>query len=382
MHLTNNNAKRNAILVGLCKNSKQIKNIWPVHSKEESLEELNGLADTAGFSVVDSMQVYFRRINPRSFLGKGKIEELKNLVEHHKANWVVFNEDLTPSQNRNIENYLNCSVIDRCALIINIFAKHASTREAKTQVELARLNYLLPRLTGKWGHLSRQRGGIGLREVGEKQLEIDRRIIRKQIFKLKKELVSIDKERKTQRKKRSVLFKAALVGYTNAGKSTLMNVLTGSSLLVKDKLFATLDSSVRTLKVAGNPKILITDTVGLIDKLPHSLIASFKTTLDEIKYANLIIKVVDFSNPSFENHIRTTENALQELGTSNISSFWVYNKIDLVQPREALENLRNRYPENVFVSGKDGSGISIFKEKIKAYHRQYLNGSKKGEGTL
>ena len=366
MYLTDNKNKRNAILVELCWNSSSKKQAWDRHCNDESLEELTGLAKTAGYDVIEKISVKLNKVNPRSFFGKGKIDEFKDLVEQCQADWVVFNEDLTPSQNRNIENSLKCNVIDRCALIIEIFAKHARTREAKTQVELARLNYMLPRLTGQWSHLSRQRGGIGLREVGEKQLEIDRRLIQKKIFKLKKELESIDKERKIQRKNRSNLFKAALVGYTNAGKSTLMNSLTGSILLVENKLFATLDSTVRTLKTAGRPKILIADTVGLIDKLPHSLVASFKSTLDEIRYANLIIKVVDISHQSFDKHISTTQKVLQELGVSDIPSFWVFNKIDLIQEEEILANLKSRHPDSIFVSGKNSSGINLLKEKIKS----------------
>lgn len=371
MYLTNNKDKRNAILIGFCRNSSFKNQIPHRQSEDESLEELSGLADTAGYSVVERVFVKSSKTNPGFFLGKGKIEDFKNLVEQHQANWVVFNEDLTPSQNRNIENYLKCNVIDRCALIIEIFVKHARTREAKAQVELARLNYLLPRLTGQWSHLSRQRGGIGLRDVGEKQLEIDRRLIQKRIFRLKKELENIDKERKTQRKNRSELFKAALVGYTNAGKSTLMNRLTGSSMLVENKLFATLDSTVRTLKTAGKHKILITDTVGMIDKLPHSLIASFKSTLDEIRYANLIIKVVDITHSDFDRHINTTEKVILELGVSDIYSFWVFNKIDLIETEEVLANLETRYPECIFVSGKNGSGIDMFKEKIKSFCKYY-----------
>lgn len=366
MYLTDNKNKRNAILVELCWNSSLKKQAWDRHFNDESLEELTGLAKTAGYDVIEKISIKSNKVNPRSFLGKGKIDEFKDLVKQCQADCVVFNEDLTPSQNRNIENSLKCNVIDRCALIIEIFAKHARTREAKTQVELARLNYMLPRLTGQWSHLSRQRGGIGLREVGEKQLEIDRRLIQKKIFKLKKELESIDKERKTQRKNRSNLFKAALVGYTNAGKSTLMNSLTGSILLVENKLFATLDSTVRTLKTAGRPKILIADTVGLIDKLPHSLVASFKSTLDEIRYANLIIKVVDITHQSFGKHISTTQKVLQELGVSNIPSFWVFNKIDLIQEEEILANLKSRHPDSIFVSGKNSSGINLLKEKIKS----------------
>ena len=366
MYLTDNKNKRNAILLELCLNSSLKKQAWDRHFNDESLEELTGLAKTAGYDVIEKISIKSNKVNPRSFLGKGKIDEFKDLVKQCQADCVVFNEDLTPSQNRNIENSLKCNVIDRCALIIEIFAKHARTREAKTQVELARLNYMLPRLTGQWSHLSRQRGGIGLREVGEKQLEIDRRLIQKKIFKLKKELESIDKERKTQRKNRSNLFKAALVGYTNAGKSTLMNSLTGSILLVENKLFATLDSTVRTLKTAGRPKILIADTVGLIDKLPHSLVASFKSTLDEIRYANLIIKVVDITHQSFGKHISTTQKVLQELGVSNIPSFWVFNKIDLIQEEEILANLKSRHPDSIFVSGKNSSGINLLKENIKS----------------
>ncbi len=369
MYLTNNKDKKTAILVGFWKNSPQSKSkhFHCKVSSEESLEELYGLANTAGYSVVDRFSVKSDAINPRFFLGKGKVEELKNLLKNHKADWVVFNEDLTPSQGRNLENFLECAVVDRCALIIEIFARHARTREAKTQVELARLNYMLPRLAGKWAHLSRQRGGIGLREVGEKQLEIDRRLIRKRIYKLKNELEKIDRERKTQRKKRSTIFKAALVGYTNAGKSTLMNRLTGSKLPVEDKLFATLDSTVRTLKMAGRPKVLITDTVGLIDELPHSLVASFKSTLDEIRFADLIVKVVDIGHPFFERHIDTTQKVLHELGVSEIPSLWVFNKIDLVKENQFLINLENEYPESIFISGEKGVGIELIKDKIKSF---------------
>lgn len=375
MYLTNNYEKRNAILIGFYRNSSFKTPALQSHPEDESLEELSGLAKTAGYSVIEKVSVKSSNINPRFFLGKGKIEDLKNIVECHQANWVVFNEDLTPSQNRNIENYLKCNVIDRCALIIEIFVKHARTREAKAQVELASLNYMLPRLTGQWRHLSRQRGGIGLREVGEKQLEIDRRLIQKRIHRLKKELERIDKERKTQRKNRSKLFKAALVGYTNAGKSTLMNRLTGSSMQVQDKLFATLDSTVRALKAAGKHRILITDTVGLIDKLPHSLIASFKSTMDEIRHANLIIKVVDITHPRFDCHIDTTQKVLLELGVSDIHSLWVFNKIDRIDTKEVLDNLESRYPESIFVSGKNGSGIDIFKEKIQSFYPlcQYIS---------
>ncbi len=264
-----------------------------------ALEELEGLATTAYYDPVAFLTQKLTTINPKTYIGSGKVEELAQAVKHHNAEIVIFDENLSPAQNRNLENALKCNVVDRSWIILEIFRDHARTREAKTQVELAQLKYTLPRLTRMWGHLSRQRGGIGMRDVGETQIQLDRRMIRDQISKLDKKLKQIHREKQTQRKSRSNAFQVALVGYTNVGKSTLMNCLTGADTLVEDKLFATLDATVRKVKKNFPYPILLADTVGLIDKLPHDLVASFKSTLDEVRNASLLVHVVDISHPQF-----------------------------------------------------------------------------------
>lgn len=351
-----------AIVVGVCIKKRPL---WEI---EDSLNELEGLAKTADYSVCGRIIQGSGRVSPQYLIGKGKLVELLSLKKQHTARLVIFDDDLSPAQCRNLEKELECAVVDRCGLILDIFDMHARTREAKTQVQLARLKYLLPRLAGRWSHLSRQKGGIGLREVGEKQIEIDRRLVRRDITKLQAKLKSIDKERRVQRKAREEVFRAALVGYTNAGKSTLMNYLTQSKLFVEDRLFATLDACTRTLKKSAGRKILITDTIGFVEKLPHSLVASFKATLDEVRSADLLLEMIDLSHPMFEEQMAATKKVLNELNASDKPRFWVFNKIDLLKNDSLVENLKTRFPDSVFISASRGVGCDALTEKIIAFY--------------
>lgn len=333
-----------------------------------SLDELKGLATTANYDPVAELSQKLSTVNPKTFLGSGKVEELQQAVEQHQPEAVIFDAELSPGQNRNLENIFKCRVIDRSWLILEIFNDHAKSREAKTQVELARLKYALPRLTRMWGHLSRQRGGIGLRDVGETQIQLDRRLIRNEITKLERKLKLIDKEKKTQRKSRSGIYRVALVGYTNVGKSTLMNQLTGADTLVEDKLFATLDATIRKIKKNFPYPVLLADTVGLIDKLPHDLVASFKSTLDEVLEADLLIKLVDFSHPDHKRQMETVDAVLSELGAQEIDSLLVFNKIDQIADPEQLANAQQLNPQTIFISSKTGDGIDrLQKEIIRCY---------------
>ncbi len=336
-----------------------------------SLGELEGLATTANYHPVAELSQKLSTVNPKTFLGSGKVEELKQAVEQHQPEAVIFDAELSPGQNRNLEKIFGCRVIDRSWLILEIFNDHANSREAKTQVELARLKYALPRLTRMWGHLSRQRGGIGLRDVGETQIQLDRRLIRNEITKLERKLKGIDKEKKTQRKSRSGIYRVALVGYTNVGKSTLMNQLTGSDTLVADKLFATLEATIRKIKKNFPYPVLLADTVGLIDKLPHDLVASFKSTLDEVREADLLIKLVDFSHPDHKRQMETVDEVLSELGAEAIDSLLVFNKTDRIADPEILVNAHQSNPQAVFISCKSGEGIDrLQKEIIRCYENR------------
>ena len=338
-----------------------------------SLDELEGLARTAHYEPVGSVTQKLVTINPKTFIGKGKVDELVTAVKHHQADAVIFDETLTPAQTRNLENTLKCGVVDRPWIILEIFKDHACTREAKTQVELARLQYALPRLTRMWTHLSRQRGGIGLRDVGETQIQLDRRIIRDQIAKLNQKLKRIHRERQTQRKARRNAYQVSLVGYTNVGKSTLMNQLTGTDTLVEDKLFATLDSTVRKVKKNFPYPILLADTVGLIDKLPHDLVASFKSTLDEIRNANLLLHVVDISHPDYREQLRIAEELIRELGADDLPVILVFNKIDQIRDTDTLDTARRLYPQAVFVSCLKGLGMDDLRAAIvKQYEANLL----------
>ncbi len=340
---------------------------------DNNLKELNGLAETAHYNVISIVSQKLTRINPKSFIGKGKVEEVAQLIRQFSADIVIFDENLSPAQNRNLENIFKCRVIDRSWLILEIFGNHARTREAKAQVELASLKYALPRLTKMWGHLSRQRGGIGMKDVGETQIQLDRRLIRDRITKLDRKLKQIDLEKKTQRKNRRDIYKVALVGYTNAGKSTLMNQLTGAETLVENKLFATLDSTIRKIKKNFPYPVVLSDTVGLIDKLPHDLIASFKSTLDEVRDANLLIRMVDISDPNSKRQILTTNNVINELGVENTDSLLVFNKVDKINDPEILESELQRHPKAIIISSKNGTGLDVLRNAIISNYESKLS---------
>jgi len=292
------------------------------------LEELAFLARTAGAEPVKSFIQRVEHPNPRTFVNKGKTEEIASFVAANEITLAIFDDELTPSQMRNIEKELNCRIIDRTNLILDIFAGRARTSHARTQVELAQYQYLLPRLTGMWTHLERQRGGIGLRGPGETEIETDRRIIRDKITRLKEQLKKIDTQMNTRRKGREKMVRVALVGYTNVGKSTLMNQVSKSDLFAEDKLFATLDTTVRKV-VLGNLPFLLSDTVGFIRKLPHDLVESFKSTLDEVREADLLLHVIDISHSGFEEQVEVVNNTLKEMGALNKPTILVFNKTDL-----------------------------------------------------
>tara|TARA_B100001540_G_scaffold313246_1_gene335819 strand:+ start:1137 stop:2303 length:1167 start_codon:yes stop_codon:yes gene_type:complete len=294
---------------------------------EEYLLELDFLARTAGAKTVKQFTQKLPHPDNKTFLGKGKTEEVCEFVEANEIDIIIFDDELSPSQLRNIERIYKCKILDRSNLILDIFASRAQTAKARTQVELAQYQYLLPRLTRMWTHLERQKGGIGMRGPGETQIETDRRIIKDKISLLKKKMVKIDKQGFTQRQRREHLIRVALVGYTNAGKSTLMNSLSKSDIFAENKLFATLDTTVRKV-VFQNLPFLLADTVGFIRKLPHQLVESFKTTLDEVRESDLLLHVVDISNASFEDHIDVVERTIAEIGASDIPSLIVFNKID------------------------------------------------------
>jgi GTPase len=327
-------------------------------------EELRRLTDTAGAKVVGTIAQLRSEIAPAYFIGKGKAFELKDEVEHLGADMVIFDNDLTPAQVSNLEKLLEIKVIDRPGLILDIFAQRARTHEAKIQVELAQLKYFLPRLTRHWTHLSRQEGGIGTRGPGETQLEVDRRSIRKRITHLANALKKIDKRRAASRKKRKIIFKAALVGYTNAGKSTIINVLSGAGVPVENKLFKTIDSVTRLVRYESAPDILISDTVGFIRNLPHDLIASFKSTLDEVREADVLLHVVDITNPEWEEQVEVVNNVLIDLGSSETETIMVFNKIDILKNTAELKILEKRYPDAVFLSAKYGNGSEELKASL------------------
>ena len=310
-----------AILVAVCASGATMERT------EEYLNELAFLLETAGGVPVRKIIQRLERPDTRTYIGSGKLQEVKEYKEALDADFLVFDDELSPAQLRNLEKEFNCRILDRTTLILDIFAKRARTSIAKTQVELAQLQYMLPRLTRLWTHLERQRGGIGMRGPGETQIETDRRLITEKISLLKQRLASIDKQKTLQRKNREALVRVALVGYTNVGKSTLMNLLSKSDVFAENKLFATLDTTVRKM-VIGNLPFLLTDTVGFIRKLPHGLVESFKSTLDEVSEADLLLHVVDISHPDYEEQIAAVQNTLQEIGATNKPTILVFNKID------------------------------------------------------
>lgn len=356
----------------------------------EYLKELAFLAETAGALPKKTFVQKLELPNPKYFVGKGKLEEIENYIQAENIELVIFDDELTASQLRNIEKKLDRRVLDRTNLILDIFAGRAKTAHAKVQVELAQYQYLLPRLTRMWTHLERQRGGIGLRGPGETEIETDRRIIRDKIARLKDQLKKIDKQKTTQRKNRGKMVRVALVGYTNVGKSTIMNLLSKTDILAENKLFATLDTTVRKV-VINNLPFLLSDTVGFIRKLPHHLVESFKSTLDEVREADILVHVADISHSGVEEQISIVRNTLNELGGGEKPSFLVFNKIDaysyvskdeddltpITKENLTLKELENTWmaKENhpcIFISAKEKKNIDKFKadiyEMIKGIH--------------
>ena len=329
------------VLVGLITNRND-----EIHN-DEYLDELAFLAETAGGVAIKRFVQRIDKPDPRTFVGSGKLLEISEFVKENNIDVVVFDDELSPSQIRNIENELACKILDRSNLILDIFASRARTAYARTQVELAQYEYLLPRLTRMWTHLEKQRGGIGMRGPGEKEIETDRRIIRDKIALLKKQLKTIDKQMATQRGNRSSMVRVALIGYTNVGKSTIMNVISKSDVFAEDKLFATLDTTVRKI-VIGNLPFLLSDTVGFIRKLPHLLIESFKSTLDEVRESDILLHVVDISHPGFEEQIEVVNQTLAEIKANDKPIIMVFNKIDAYsKPADLVDNNETQEEQNI-----------------------------------
>jgi GTPase len=373
-----------AILVGVINQNQSLEEV------EDYLNELSFLTETAGAIPVGNFLQRVDSPNPKTYIGSGKLAEIEEFVKENDINMAIFDDELSASQFRNIEKLIGCRVIDRTNLILDIFARRAKTSHARTQVELAQYQYLLPRLTGLWTHLERQRGGIGLRGPGETEIETDRRIVRDKIAKLQMRLEKIDKQKATQRKNRGKLVRVSLVGYTNVGKSTIMNLLSKSDVFAENKLFATLDTTVRKV-VIGNLPFLLTDTVGFIRKLPHQLVESFKSTLDEVRESDILLHVVDISHPGFEDQINIVNQTLQELDAKDKPTYMVFNKTDLynhvpkdeddLTPAEreniSLDELKmtwmakNNDP-SIFISAKERTNIEQFREliynKVKEVH--------------
>ncbi len=325
---------------------------------KEYLDELEFLAETAGAKGVRKFTQKLEKSNSRTYIGSGKLEEIKTFITENEIKLVIFDDELSPSQLKNLETELECRILDRTNLILDIFAQRAKTAYAKTQVELAQYQYLLPRLTRMWTHLERQRGGIGMRGPGESQIETDRRIILDKISKLKQQLKKIDKQMASQRGNRGSLVRISLVGYTNVGKSTLMNLLAKSDVFAENKLFATLDTTVRKVVIENVP-FLLSDTVGFIRKLPHQLVESFKSTLDEVREADILMHVVDISHPNFEEQIKVVKETLQEIGAGEKPVFMVFNKIDAYRYVEQDEfDIGPRKPENYSLDELKNSWMS------------------------
>ncbi|OGC95089.1 MAG: GTPase HflX [candidate division Zixibacteria bacterium RBG_16_53_22] len=356
--------KQRAIIVGVSKKGDR------GETDEAILDELASLCGTAGALVVGRMTQLLDRFNSATMIGSGKVDELAAHIGESKANLVVFDTILSPSQQANLEKRLGTQVIDRPALILDIFAIHAKTREARTQVELAQMQYILPRLAGGWTHLERQEGAIGTRGPGETQLETDRRLVRKRIKDLKKKLENIEGERHVQRKGRGEFFNLCLVGYTNAGKSTLFNRLTGEDVVAEDYLFATLDSTTRKVRLPRRNTVLISDTVGFIRNLPVPLVASFKSTLLEASEADLLIHVIDISDRDYEERIGTVTQVLDDIGCRGIPVMPVFNKIDKQNDPDLYMGLLKQYPGARFVSASSGEGLGKLKEDIENYMEQ------------
>ncbi len=327
---------------------------------QESLAELGELATTAGGEVIEQGTQKLESLNAATFIGRGKAGEWGDFCQRHEVDTVIFDDELSPAQSRNLEKIFNCKILDRTSLILDIFAQRARTKEGKMQIELAQLQHLLPRLTKYWGHLSRQKGGIGMRGDGETQLETDRRRVLDRISRITRELELVRQQRSTQRngRQRSNWPLASIVGYTNAGKSTLLNALTGSAVLAEDKLFATLDPTTRRLRLPTNQNVLLTDTVGFIKKLPHGLVEAFKATLEEVVQADLLLHVVDISHPQAEEQIAAVNSVLAEIGAAEKPVLMIFNKIDQGNGSGTLHRLREKYSNAVAISAKTGEGIT------------------------
>jgi len=382
---TEENLER-AVLIGLIQKDQTEELIT------EYLDELEFLALTAGATTVKKFTQKLSHPDSRTFIGKGKLEEIQEYVETHDIDLVIFDDDLSGKQTNILEETLKRKIVDRSTLILDIFAARAQTAQAKTQVELAQMQYLLPRLRGLWTHLERQRGGIGMRGPGEKEIETDRRIVRDKIALLKKKLEKIDVQNQTQRQNRGEMVRVALVGYTNVGKSTLMNLLSKSEVFAENKLFATLDTTTRKVVWDGMP-FLLSDTVGFIRKLPHHLVESFKSTLDETREADILLHVVDIAHPQFEDQIKTVNATLKDIGAGEKTTLFIFNKIDLYREKyfdpyldkgtaeeiltELSSNLKNQFEhDNVFVSAIERENIELLRtlvgERISiAYERIY-----------
>jgi GTP-binding protein HflX len=384
-----NKPRERAILIGVLYHGQDESEV------EDFLEELSFLTETAGAEPVKRFIQKLDAQNPRTFVGSGKIQELAKFISENKIDIAIFDDELTPSQLRNIEDALGCRILDRTNLILDIFAHRARTSHARTQVELAQYQYLLPRLTGMWTHLERQRGGIGLRGPGETEIETDRRVIRDRISLLKDQLKKIDTQMTTQRKNRGKMIRVSLVGYTNVGKSTIMNLLSKSDVFAENKLFATLDTTVRKV-VIGNLPFLLSDTVGFIRKLPTDLIESFKSTLDEVRESDLLIHIVDISHPAFEEQIKVVNSTLKDLSVSEKPLIIVFNKIDafsyivkdeddltpLLKDNYSLSDLKKTWMSSdkhhltVFISAKTKENVEelrkiIYEEVMKLHVKRY-----------
>jgi len=365
-----------AVFVGVIKQNDDENKI------KEYLDELEFLAETAGAIGEKKFIQKVDKPNTKTYIGSGKLEEIKTYITESNINLVIFDDELSPSQLRNIERELNCRILDRTNLILDIFAQRAKTAYAKTQVELAQYQYLLPRLTRMWTHLERQRGGIGMRGPGESQIETDRRIILDKISKLKEQLKKIDRQMASQRGNRGNMVRISLVGYTNVGKSTLMNLLSKSEVFAENKLFATLDTTVRKVVIENVP-FLLSDTVGFIRKLPHQLVESFKSTLDEVRESDILIHIVDISHPNFEEHIKVVNDTLSEIGAKDKPVFLVFNKVDQynyipqdefdLTPKKrenySLNELKNTWMQkehspSIFISAKERINIDKLKNDI------------------
>ncbi len=349
-----------ALLIGVIKSGNTDEMI------KEHLDELELLAQTAGAEVVGRITQRVSKINPATFIGKGKADQIIEQSKELDVKLIIFDDELSPGQIKNYHKISeNIKVLDRSGLILDIFQKHARTKEATTQVDLAYLEYLLPRLTRQWTHLERQMGGIGTRAgMGETQIEVDRRLIRTRITRLKKDLEKIEKERATQSVRRESEFRVSLVGYTNAGKSTLFKALTGSDVYIQDQLFATLDTTIRKLDLDTSHTILLSDTVGFIRKLPHNLVASFKSTLKEVLEADLIVMVLDMSSPQIRDHVDTITDVLKEMNADSIPVVHVLNKVDLISDGNFIEKLQRSFPGSVTISAHQHLKLSDLTSKI------------------